>query len=86
MVEEFQYTIKDPNGIHARPAGVLVKKVQSLPVEVTISCHGKSAGLNKLLAVMGLGIRCGDTVIITVQGENASEHAEALKNFFEENL
>ena len=86
MIEEFEYTITDPNGLHARPAGILVRKAQSFPDALTITCRGKSAGLKKLLAVMGLGIRCGDTVTVTIEGENAAAHAAELKEFFEEHF
>lgn len=83
-MKRFEYTITDPNGLHARPAGLLVKKVQTLACEATIECRGKSASLKRLLAIMGLGIRCGDTVTVTVDGD-ASE-VEVLKSFFEENF
>ncbi len=77
--ERFEYTVTDPNGLHARPAGLLVRKVQELSGEVTVEYKGKTANLKKLLAVMGLGIHGGDTVTITVEGEKAKEEAEILK-------
>lgn len=86
MISKFAYTITDPNGLHARPTGLLVKKAQAYSEEITIECNGKSAGLTRLLAVMGLGIRCGDTVTVTVEGKNPSKTAEDLKRFFEENF
>ncbi len=85
-MSKFEYIITDPNGLHARPAGLLVRKAQEFEGEITISCNGKSAGLKKLLAVMGLGIRGGDTVTVTVEGENAPAVAAELKHFFEENV
>ncbi len=85
-MSKFEYIITDPNGLHARPAGLLVRKAQEYGEEITISCNGRSAGLKKLLAVMGLGIRGGDTVTVTVDGENAPTVAAELKQFFEENV
>ena len=85
-MSKFEYTITDPNGLHARPTGLLVKKVQGFSNEITIECNGKRAGLKRLFAVMGMGIRCGDTVTVTVEGENASAVAEELKAFFQENF
>ena len=82
----FEYRITDPNGLHARPAGLLVKKAQGYPNEIVIECNGRSAEMKRLLAVMGLGIRCGDTVTVSVGGENGSEIAAELKRFFEENF
>ncbi len=85
-MDTFNYTITDPNGLHARPAGLLVRQAQAFPCEITLSCHGKSASLKKLLAVMGLGVRHGDTVTVTAAGEDSEECAQTLKRFFEENF
>ena len=84
-MKQFEYVITDPNGLHARPTGLLIKKVKELSGEFTIACRGKEADLGKLLAVMGLGVRVGDRVV--VRSENATdEEMTALKRFFEENL
>lgn len=85
-MKSFEITIKDPNGLHARPAGLLVRRAQPLSSELTIECRQKSANLKKLLAVMGLGVRCGDTVKISAEGQNAENDLNELKKFFEENL
>ncbi|MBQ8331324.1 MAG: HPr family phosphocarrier protein [Clostridia bacterium] len=84
--ETFVYTVTDPNGLHARPAGLLVRKAQELKGEVTISLRDRSASLKKLLAVMGLGIRHGDTVTVTVESEHAAEDAARLQRFFSEHV
>ena len=83
---QFEYAITDPNGLHARPAGLLVKRAQGYDREITLECNGKTASLKRLLAVMGMGIRCGDRVAVTVEGDGATEIAEDLKLFFEENF
>ena len=85
-MEFFEYTITDPNGLHARPAGLLVKKAQEFDCEITLSCHGKAANLKKLLALMGLGVRHGDTVTVEVRGEGCGDCATALRHFFEKNF
>ena len=86
-METFEYTIKDPVGLHARPAGLLAKACKSFPdAKVTITKDGKSAECVRLMAVMGLGIKCGDTVTFTVEGENASDVAAVLKVYCSENL
>ena len=82
-MNEFEYTIKDENGIHARPAGLLARKAQSYPFEISIECNGHKASLKKLLALMGLGIKKGDTVrVFADEGNDISE----LKAFFEETI
>ena len=82
-MNSFEYTIKDENGVHARPAGLIVRQAQSYPFEITIECKGTSQSLKKLLAIMGMGIKKGDTVkIMADKGNDISD----LKRFFEENL
>ena len=61
-MKEFTYTIKDEQGIHARPAGELVKAAAAYPCKVTISKDGKEVDAKRILGVMGLGVKCGETV------------------------
>ena len=85
-MSSFEYTIRDENGLHARPAGLLVRQAQALSSEITIECRGKSASLKKLLAVMGLGVRCGDVVKVSAEGKSAEEDLLKIKEFLEENF
>lgn len=85
-MKTFAYTIKDENGIHARPAGSLVKKAKEFKSEITIAKNDRSVSLTKLMAVMGMAIKCGDTVEITVNGEDEAAAFDEIKKFFEENL
>ena len=48
-MKEFQYTITDPEGIHARPAGLLVKKANEFTSKIMIGKGGKSAGCQENL-------------------------------------
>lgn len=80
---QFSYTITDEIGLHARPAGTLVKMVKDCGGAVTISKGEKSADASRLMAIMGLGIRKGDEVVISSDDE---ELLEKLKKFFEDNL
>lgn len=86
-MKQFQYVISDPVGIHARPAGLLAKQAKTLDSTITITKDdGKSAVATKLMAVMGLGIKGGSTVIITVEGGNEESNAATMEQFFKENL
>ena len=80
---QFSYTITDEIGLHARPAGTLVKMVKDCGGAVPISKGEKSADASRLMAIMGLGIRKGDEVVISSDDE---ELLEKLKKFFEDNL
>lgn len=85
-MKTFEYTIKDKLGIHARPAGLLVKAAKALDSKVTIEKDGKSADATKLFAVMGLGVKNADTVKISVEGGDEEASAKAVEEFFSANL
>ena len=57
-MKNFEYVIKDSVGIHARPAGMLVKEAKKYESGIVIGANGKSAEATKLMAVMGLGVKC----------------------------
>lgn len=86
-MRKFIYTVQDANGVHARPAGLLVKAAKALDSTITLeNAAGKSAVATKLMAVMGLGIKQGDTVTVTVEGGDKEASAAAMEKFFSENL
>lgn len=85
-MKEFKYTIKDAQGIHARPAGLLVKEAATFPCKVTLSGNGKSVDAKRILGVMSLGIKCGSEVTIQTDGDQEEEAATKLQEFMEANL
>ena len=82
----FEYVIKDEIGIHARPAGVLVKAAKKYESKIILSANGKSAEATRLMAVLCLGVKCGQTVKVEVTGGDEKTAYEAMKQFFENNL
>lgn len=85
-MKTFNYTIKDELGIHARPAGLLVKAAKALDSKVTIEKDGKTADASKLFAVMGLGVKNADTIKIYVEGGDEESSAKVMEEFFSANL
>lgn len=85
-MKNFSYVVKDEVGIHARPAGLLVKEVKKYESKITLSKDGKSADANKLMAVMSLGVKCGQTVEIEITGADEENAYQGMKKFFEETL
>jgi phosphocarrier protein len=73
-----EVVIADEYGIHARPAGLLVKKAQELPSEITITKGSKTADAKKLFAVMKLAAKQGETLAITVEGPEEAADLEAV--------
>lgn len=85
-MKTFQYTVKDPVGIHARPAGLLAKKAKEFDCEIVIQKGEKSALATKLMAVMGLCIKCNDTVTVTATGADEDRATDELQRFFAEHF
>ena len=67
-MKQFKYVITDEVGLHARPAGLLAKKAKEFESVCTIEKGGKSVNITKLMALMGLGVKQGDTVTVTCEG------------------
>ena len=85
-MKTFDYTIKDELGIHARPAGLLGKEAKKFTSDCTITKDGKTKKLTQLMMLMSLGVKNGDTVTVSAEGEDEDTAIEALKEFFEKNL
>ena len=83
-MKSFSYTVKDELGIHARPAGMLVKEVKNFKSKVTLEKDGKVIDATRLMA--GMGVKKDQTVTITVEGADEDAAYDALKSFFETNL
>ena len=86
-MKTFDYTIKDAIGIHARPAGNLVKLIKGFSSTVTIEKAGKPPiNGSALMKLMGLGVKCGETVKFTVEGDDGDAAAAAIEEFMKANL
>lgn len=85
-MKQFTYTVNDPVGIHARPAGMLVKEAKNYTSTITIEKNGKAVNALKLMALMGLGVRKGDTVTVAAEGDDEDVAIAGLEKFFNENL
>ena len=85
-MKSFNYTVKDELGIHARPAGMLVKEVKNFKSKVTLEKDGKVIDATRLMAVMSMVVKKDQTVTITVEGADEDAAYDALKSFFETNL
>ena len=85
-MKSFEYTIKEPVGIHARPAGMLNKEAKKYKSAITIHTPAKSANVLRLMAVMQLGVKCGETVKVTIEGEDEDVVAPIIEEFFKANF
>ena len=72
-MKEIRYTITDKNGIHARPAGLIVQTSKQYSSAISLSCGGKTADCKKLIQLMQLGVKSGDEVVVSAVGDDAAE-------------
>lgn len=85
-MKNFKYTIKDPDGIHARPAGLLVKTAEKFQSKITLVNNGKTGDAKGIFSVMGLNVKCGDEIEIMAEGPDEEEAIDLIGRFLEENL
>lgn len=86
-MKEFKYTITDPLGIHARPAGLLAKTAKSFSdTVVTIAKAGNAVKASQLMKLMGLGVKQGDEITVTAEGPAEVDAIAAMEKFLKENL
>lgn len=86
-MKEFKYVITDEAGIHARPAGLLVKEADKFASNIEIETEsGKSADAKRLFAVMGLGVAKGDTITVKIDGEDEDTAYGAVSDFLKSSL
>lgn len=80
----FSYTIKNKEGLHARPAGAIIKLASSFGSTIELSCKTKKVSLKGgIFSLMGLGLRYGDAIEVRVDGPDEDEALKALKQEFE---
>ena len=84
-MKEFKYVVTDPEGIHARPAGMLVKAVKEFSCDIKIAKDGKAMNCKAIFGIMGLAVKQGEEVTLTFDGadedaRHAAEHAAAERH------
>lgn len=85
-MKSWEYRIQDSQGIHARPAAELVKEAKKFASTVKMDKNGRSADCKKMLALMSLGVKAGETVTFTFEGEDEEEACSVLGRFVREHL
>lgn len=85
-MKEFRYTITDAQGIHARPAGLLVKTAAAQSCEVTIEKDGRAVDAKRIMGVMSLGAKQGQEIVVRTSGEGEDAAIAAMEEFLKANL
>ena len=85
-MKEFEYTIADPIGIHARPAGLLVKLLAAIKSDVKVAKGEKIVNAKSILGLMGLQAKQGEAIKFIIEGADEEEAIKKVEDFLKENL
>ena len=85
-MQEIKYVVTDPLGIHARPAGLIVKMAAGFKSNITLDNGVKKADAKRIMAVMSMGTKQGQELTVTVEGEDEETAATAIETFLKENV
>lgn len=85
-MKTFECTINEPIGLHARPAGILVKEAGKFSSAIFLSKGEKTANAKRLFNLMEMGIKCGDIVTLWIDGEDEEEASVAIEKVMSEHL
>ena len=85
-MKKFSYIVSDELGIHARPAGMLVKEASKFRSNIKIVKGSQEVDAKRIFGVMGLGVKKGDEICICVEGPDEEEVIVAIAEFLKINL
>lgn len=85
-MKSFNYIVTDEAGIHARPAGLLVKEAKKYNAVITIKAGDKSGDATRLMGIMAMGIKSGTKVTVQAEGDEEDVAIKGLEQVFKENL
>lgn len=85
-MKQFEYTITDPIGIHARPAGLLVKLLAAIKSDVKVAKGEKIVNAKSILGLMGLQAKQGEAIKFIIEGADEEEAIKKVEDFLKENL
>lgn len=85
-MKEFEFVVTDPQGIHARPAGLLVKEAKKFESNISVFKGARKGDLKKIFTIMALGVKQDETIKVQVEGADEEQAASAVEAFLKENF
>lgn len=79
-------TIKNPTGLHLRPAGILCKEAMQFKSHITFRYRENTANAKSVLSVLGACIKSGDEIELVCEGEDETEALAAIVTAIESGL
>ncbi len=85
-MKNFEYVVKEAVGIHARPASQLVTTAKLYKSKITIDKTGKKADVKSIISIMALGVKCGERIVFSIEGDDEELATQGLEEFCGKNL
>lgn len=85
-MKTISYTITDELGIHARPAGLIVKLANSFKSDIKLAVGDRSGDAKRIIGVMKMAAKQGEVLNVTISGEDEDEAAAKIEEFLKANL
>lgn len=85
-MKTIDFIINNDHGLHARPAGQLVNVASGFSSTITVKKKDKTASAKGLFALMGLGIKPGESIRVEIEGSDEEVAHDAIKNFLNVNF
>lgn len=80
------HVIAAPLGLHARPAGLLVKLAGDFESAIVVTTSTGTADAKRIMALMRLGAQKGTLLTVTCSGPDEEASAEAIRRFLTDHL
>jgi len=81
---ELTLTIQNKAGLHARPAALFAQKASTFKSTIMVNKGGKNMNAKSIISSMGLGIKQGDSIVLSIEGDDASAAAATLKKLVDD--
>lgn len=78
--------IKNPTGLHLRPAGNLCKEAMQYQSLITFTFRESTANAKSVLSVLGACVKCGDEIEVFCDGSDEEEALASIVKAIEEGL
>ena len=85
-MKQILFKVKDPAGLHARPAGILVKKAKTFQSSIQLVRNDESVNAKQILGIMALAVKSGEEIALVIEGEDEEIAYQELETFLAENL
>ena len=79
-------TIKNPTGLHLRPAGILCNEAMKYQSLITFDYDGGTANAKSVISILASGVKCGDEITLIADGSDEEEALKTVSEKFKEAL